>query len=243
MEVESLCTVVVSSDDLYSTGLSSLVIPGETCTNSLNTLFGELPVTPWASVVSAIYWWLGVHYVALDTFSHEYCMPFALTRTLLPFFWTTVKGDYGVDSLFSFSCLNNTLSPFWISLSCAFLLQFAHTFPFSFLSFSLSLTSSSSLNSCSWGSLVLMHLPNNISVGLTPVVVWGVLQYIIKKLSISHLQLRPFAWAICRHFRILRFCLSISHLLVAIRVWFASVQFHSLLSTFWNSHWQTVTHC
>ena len=144
---------------------------------------------------------------------------------------------YGVDSLFSFSCLNNTLSPFWISLSCAFLLQFAHTFPFSFLSLSLSLTSSSSLNSCSWGSLVLMHLPNNISVGLTPVVVWGVLQYIIKKLSISHLQLRPFAWAICRHFRILRFFLSISHLLVAIRVWFASVQFHSLLSTFWNSHW------
>ena len=46
MEVESLCTVVVSSDDLYSTGLSSLVIPGETCRNSLNTWFGELPVTP-----------------------------------------------------------------------------------------------------------------------------------------------------------------------------------------------------
>ena len=118
---------------------------------------------------------------------------------------------YGVGSLFSFSCLSNTLSPSRISLSRAFLWQSAYTFPFAFLSLSRSRTSSSMLNSWRWGSLVLIRLLNNSSARLTPVEC-GVLRYIIKKLSISDFQLRPSASAIRRRSRILRFCLSISPL-------------------------------
>ena len=115
---------------------------------------------------------------------------------------------YCVHSLFSFSCLSNTLSPSRISLSRAFLGHSAYTFPFAFLSLSQSVTSSSMPNSWRWGSLILIRLLNNSSAWLTLVVECGVLRYIIKKLSISDFQLRPSAWAIRRRFRILRFCLS-----------------------------------
>ena len=83
---------------------------------------------------------------------------------------------YCVDSLFSFSCLSNTLSPSRISLSRAFLWHSVYTFPFAFLSLSRSRTSSSMPNFWRWGSLVLIRLLNNSSAGLTPVVECGVLR-------------------------------------------------------------------
>ena len=87
----------------------------------------------------------------------QYCTPSASTRTLLRFFWTTVNGECRWQFVFFLLSRTNTLSPPWILLSCAFLLQSAYTFPYPFLSLSRSLTSSSAVNSCSWGSLILIR--------------------------------------------------------------------------------------
>jgi len=46
VDVESLCHVVASSDGLYSSSFSPLLIPGGTFTDSLNSWLGEPGVTP-----------------------------------------------------------------------------------------------------------------------------------------------------------------------------------------------------
>ena len=62
-----------------------------------------------------------------------------------------------VDSLFSFSCLERT--PYHLLESCFLALFFCSphtTFPYPFLSLSRSLTSSSAVNSCSWGPILIL---------------------------------------------------------------------------------------
>ena len=70
MDVESLCQIVASIGGLYSSCFSPLLIPRGTFTDSLNSWLGEPGVTLESLWYLMIYWWLGVHYLAQDTFSH-----------------------------------------------------------------------------------------------------------------------------------------------------------------------------
>ena len=70
VDVESLCHIVASSDGLYSTSLSPIPIPGGTFTDSLNYIGLVNLVSPHLEPLSMIYWWLGQHYLAWDTFSY-----------------------------------------------------------------------------------------------------------------------------------------------------------------------------
>ena len=90
--VESLCCIVVSSDRLYSAGLSSLGLPEETLTGSLDCWLGELVVVLCASVISDDLLVAGnisssrsMYFFTWVTF-RRYYTPSASTRTLLPFF-------------------------------------------------------------------------------------------------------------------------------------------------------------
>ena len=101
-------------------------------------------------------------------------------------------------NLFFRSCLDNTVSPSFTSLSRAQRFSSAYSFPFSLASLSLSRTSwSFTGNSSIPGIRVHSFLRNRSSAGLTPVMLCGVGLFIIRKEPSSYFQ---FIFSICATF-------------------------------------------
>ena len=114
-------------------------------------------------------------------------------------------------NLFFRSCLDNTVSPSFTSLSRAQRFSSAYSFPFSLASLSLSRTSWSFTGNSSIPVIrVRSFLWNRSSEGLTPVMLCGVVLYIIRKEPSFSFQ---FLFSICAIFILFnrkRFCLSSS---------------------------------